>query len=43
MTKTTKLKLHRETVQCLTVPTSVDAAASAPIRCITDGHFTCAC
>jgi hypothetical protein len=47
--KISKLKLSRETVQCLDVAAQQHAAdsprdaASYPIRCITDGHFTCAC
>lgn len=46
--KISKLKLHKETVQRLDVAPQHAAesprdAASYPIRCITDGHFTCAC
>lgn len=46
--KLAKLKLHRETVQCLdTAPQQHAAesprdAASRPARCITD-YYTCAC
>ena len=42
-----KLKLHKETVQALDAAPRPDQAAaamaSAPIRCFTDGHFTCVC
>ncbi|HEX8275413.1 MAG TPA: hypothetical protein VF615_22455 [Longimicrobiaceae bacterium] len=45
--KIEKLRLHRETVQRLSdTPQPAEAAAAAasyPIRCITDGHFTCVC
>ncbi len=43
--KIAKLKLNRETVQCLdAAPQAIAAAAaSAPYRCVTDGHFTCVC
>ncbi len=44
--KIRKLQLNRETVQALDAapqPEAVAAAASHPVRCITDGHFTCNC